>query len=480
MKLLQLFLLSFFVCVIKTNAQYATIKGTIENIKTDSLKFEARSIGVNEASVSKKIAVHNNSFSTHLAISMPANFYITDGTNYIGGLIDQGDSIIITYDKDNIGNTLKFAGKGSEKVAFSYRLHQLKPHKVIPKKVPDAIASGYPFDYLLNYVDSIGNTLFSELNSIKHVTSIQSYNLLVADIKALLLYNKYKSITQVYGESANETLEKRKNQLTGSSLQYLTNVLHFDSTLFMSNSYTAQVFNIIQSEYWQLTFRKKLDNGVISRYNYVKSHLPSSLQKVVIAQFIENDIFNLNKIDNIEELEKIIRNTYPLPSDSLTKKKLESKLAKTRHFKNGMKAPSFELENEKGETVSLSSFKGKVVLLDFWYAACGPCHIFFDKVKPLKKQYEKNNDIVFLYVSTDMKETWLSALKKYDIPGHHLYTRNLGSEHPIIQSYKVDGYPKVFLIDGNGNFFSTNLPTVDTEELQKEIQKALNVKSNTF
>lgn len=476
MKIPYFFILFALTISKQSFAQYSTIKGEILNSKVDSIKLVLSGNGITKKTVNNKIAVVNGKFQSKFKISNPTYFYITDEVNYIGGLAEPDDNFTISYDLNNVFNTLKIEGKGSEKVSFSNRLNQLKPYKLIQRKVLNAIANNYPFDYLFNCVDSIGNVLLNELNAIKGLMKPQSYDLLLADIKATTMSTKYRSVGLLYHEGIDETLKKRKNQLTNSSYEYLRNILQFDSTLFKSASYTTEVFNILYAHHSNLLSEGKVEPGIANKYNYLEAHLPYSLRPPVFANFIQSDLYNIKNNEEIEELKKVIANTYSRVIDSLYRNNFESKLIDLTSLKSGMKAPDFILENEKGEKVSLSHFAGKVIFLDFWYAACGPCHLLFEDLKPLKKLYAQNENVVFLSISIDSKETWVNALKKYNIAGHHLFIGDLGMKNPIIESYKVNGYPSTYIIDAKGNIFSSH-PSRKINELQEEIEAAL--KQNT-
>ena len=186
-----LILLLSIVCVSIAQGQIATISGQIENFKDDTIKLVLQLNNITRRSEIHAIPVNNGRFSDAMQLTKPTYFYLTDGSNYINGLIEPGDRVAILYDAANIKTSLKAKGNGSEKTDFVNSLLQLKLYRRLVEQVPVARTNKYPFDYLFNYCDSIGNTLFRKLDSIKPFMKTESYDLLRTDVKATVMGNRY-------------------------------------------------------------------------------------------------------------------------------------------------------------------------------------------------------------------------------------------------------------------------------------------------
>ncbi len=124
---------------------------------------------------------------------------------------------------------------------------------------------------------------------------------------------------------------------------------------------------------------------------------------------------------------------------------------------NGSPAPEFSQADTSGIQVSLSSFRGKYVLLDFWGSWCTFCR----KEHPnLIKEYEKYKEKGFTVISVaadEDKSKWLSAIRKDGI-GRWTHVSDLkGTNNEVAKLYFVKGYPSNFLIDPDGIIIGQNL-----------------------
>lgn len=134
----------------------------------------------------------------------------------------------------------------------------------------------------------------------------------------------------------------------------------------------------------------------------------------------------------------------------------------------GKTAPAFTLPAADGSKVTLSSYRGKPVLLDFWSILCGPCKLEMPMIEELGREYERRG-MVLLGISFDpaaKSQAWLDQNK------HRLRTLT-DSEFAVSDAYKVQGIPALVLIGRDGNVKRYWQGMVEKETVQAALEGSL-------
>jgi thiol-disulfide isomerase/thioredoxin len=114
----------------------------------------------------------------------------------------------------------------------------------------------------------------------------------------------------------------------------------------------------------------------------------------------------------------------------------------------GKAAPEADSRLLDGKEIKLSSYKGKVVLLDIWATWCGPCRAMIPHERDLVKK-QKDKPFVLVSVSADnKKETLQKFLEKEEMPWTHWWDN--GPESAVLKKYRVKAFPTLYLIDHTG------------------------------
>jgi peroxiredoxin len=135
----------------------------------------------------------------------------------------------------------------------------------------------------------------------------------------------------------------------------------------------------------------------------------------------------------------------------------------------GVAAIPFTQKNGKGEDISLASFKGKYVLIDFWASWCGPCRAENPNVVKSYNKY-KDKGFVILGVSLDQDSTkWKAAIEKDSL----LWTQVSdlkGWQNAVAVQYGIQAIPANFLLGPDGVIIAKDLRA---EALEKKLAELL-------
>jgi peroxiredoxin len=126
------------------------------------------------------------------------------------------------------------------------------------------------------------------------------------------------------------------------------------------------------------------------------------------------------------------------------------------HVDAGVAAPELTLPKPDGTMVSLSSFKGKYVLVDFWASWCAPCRKENPKVLAAYKKFKEKN-FTILGVSLDNKKhDWEKAIADDGLTWTQVSDLK-GWSSEAARIYGVESIPTNFLVDPDGKIISRNL-----------------------
>ena len=114
---------------------------------------------------------------------------------------------------------------------------------------------------------------------------------------------------------------------------------------------------------------------------------------------------------------------------------------------DGVMAPDFTLNDLNGKPLTLSSLRGKYVILDFWGSWCGWCIKGFPRMKEYYQKYAGKFEILGIDCN-DPEERWKAAVEKYELPWLHVYTPR--SEIKVLQQYEIQGFPTKIIVDPDG------------------------------
>lgn len=136
--------------------------------------------------------------------------------------------------------------------------------------------------------------------------------------------------------------------------------------------------------------------------------------------------------------------------------------------KQGQMAAEIALPSAAGDTIRLSSLKGKVVLLDFWASWCGPCRVANKGLVKLYDKFGKKGFEIYSVSLDEEKEAWVKAIKKDKISWLQVIDKG-GWETPTASIWRVSALPTSYLIDKEGRMVAMDLEGKDLEKALKDM-----------
>lgn len=132
-------------------------------------------------------------------------------------------------------------------------------------------------------------------------------------------------------------------------------------------------------------------------------------------------------------------------------------------------APEFELTDLEGNSVKLSDYRGKTVLLNFWATWCRVCQAEMPHVEKLYQQY-KDQDVVILSVNATSQERDAQRVAQYANKQLLSFPIVLDEEGDVLKQYKVTAYPTTYIIDPSGAIQDRYLGAISYESMKKAIR----------
>jgi peroxiredoxin len=165
----------------------------------------------------------------------------------------------------------------------------------------------------------------------------------------------------------------------------------------------------------------------------------------------------INKLDfasstqNAKALKDLYNEYFEYYSESTYAPRIKQQYDPNIRIRVGNKAPNFTIKDINGNSINLSDYKGKYLMIDFWATWCGPC---MKEMPQLHKAYEKfsGDNFEVLSLSFDKSPEAIDRMRdgsRFKMPWEHAFVNN-GFKSDLAKTYEVSGIPKPILIDPNG------------------------------
>lgn len=375
--------------------------------------------------------------------------------------VEPGDSIVVKVSGTAENTTATFTGKGAAKYRLKWQLDSItysalsfvQKESYVPINLQ---ATLYKFALLRD-------EKLCFLEKAKPDLSPLAYELYKEEINSTYWTNGYGQCS-FYLLKSNYSPAIRQG--SEQFIQQGKNVA-YPNAQFYSEAYLKSLLN--KSRLVLTLTTKKYDNGIALIYKELKNTNKGAMLQEVLYYYLSR----LPK-GSSEEYTACLKDALQIVTDKNAKDNLKALLAARG---SGAKAFDFTLNDTNGKTVKLSDFKGKVVLLDFWFTECPACvklsEILETEVLP---KYKDRNDLIHITVNVDKeKSKWLNSVAS----GKYTSAKsvNLNIEEPksnseIINQYKISAYPTLIIISKDGKIQNANLKS-DGQEIIENIKRVL-------
>lgn len=186
-----------------------------------------------------------------------------------------------------------------------------------------------------------------------------------------------------------------------------------------------------------------LEDMLEVRKNYIRQH-PDEDISIYLLSGLGREAGDMLGLIGEKARKGPLASLYQAMEEALARQKAVEEARK--NMVEGAEAPDFTLKDLAGNDFSLSSLRGKYVVLDFWGSWCGWC---IKGIPDMKKYYTKYKDRMEI-VGVDCRDTeekWKAAVEKYELPWLHV--RNT-DEADITVKYGIQGYPTKIVVDPEG------------------------------
>ncbi len=235
------------------------------------------------------------------------------------------------------------------------------------------------------------------------------------------------------------------------------------SGLGLAEQVQAQLDSVATGTYTRRTW------SFARRYNLAKEKLAGRVRSWFLAgEIIRGFKLGSHALALAERMWEDFQQLNPHPEYTAA---VQAALDKALKLQPGQPAPAFTLHDLDGQPVSLSQFKGQVVLLDFWASWCGPC---IGDLPDLRLIAEKTATwpVIFLNLSLDTDEAaWREAIDQHAIQGVHVRADGFDAEEA--KAYQVNGIPAYYLVDSQGLIVERLSTMSNTDEIVAMIEQSL-------
>lgn len=322
------------------------------------------------------------------------------------------------------------------------------------------------------YIDSLELENLKLLKAYNHNFSQGFQNYILPRTKYLFFYSR-----RLYKASYDPAfIAKAENNVHDTYFDFLRSMNLNEQTYAKSSTYEDAI-----KEFFYEFYDTKIDTTIYSSEDKTRNKELAVLNKYAIrksllkGKVLDYQLTDLMKMTltynrlNQKLLDSLMNDYISTCKDTAYHSIIYRFYIKATQLMPGKLAPNFTLVNQNGDSVSLTSFKGKFVYIDFWATSCAPCMDEMPYSSQLMDTFKNRTDLVFLYINVqDNFGKWQKYISEEKLQGVQLFANSVQTQL-IKQLYNFNGIPRYILIDKEGKIVNANAerPSKIKSRLQK-------------
>jgi thiol-disulfide isomerase/thioredoxin len=455
------------------------IDGTVKNALSDSIKFVSIPVLGDQIILGESNLDSTGYFSVRFDISNPIEARLVHGRESTSMYLRPGDRLTIRLDNDKFDESISYSGQGSEYNNYLARKYLVE--ELYEETLETSNIYLLPLDSFLYAANGLKTRLNSHLADFFEEKEIaptfREKELAANDIKVAMMMENYPLYHGYYSDNPDYNVEDSFFDFRENINMDNANNLSIREFRMYLDSYVDRLLTEIVEK--DSTLENKWEDLYLMVYDQLQNDSKASggIKEYLLSKQL-NDYMSYFGTDGIEEYLESYKESV---QNEHYRAILDKTFEKWAVLSKGQPAPDFKYTSINGEDIALSDLRDKVVYIDVWATWCGPCKREFPHAKKLKKKYEDNENVAFLYISVDEdKGAWEKFLSNDpEFKGIHLHT-GTGRDSDIEVKYLINGIPRYILVDQEGRIVRASAPRPSSgEQIESMINSLLEIKGQS-